>query len=589
MESLTKSEYARRYSEKGIALARANGKMPYDKEWEKTQPDEPEASAGKWNVWGEKYNMGVVLGPSKLIVVEYDADDAKSTWMDLTQGVPTWMQMSGSGKLQAFYRDDEGLSRKAKNSLELRAGNSFHVLAPSIHPDTGKEYRWLPGSAPWECELAALPSKAKTYFYAESEPGQSEPFTEHKITAGGRHAALVSLAGTLRRRGLNMEEILESLRVFNQSRCDPPVTESRLKKIAKDIFERYLPEAPLTEVEAGYDPSEYFQIKRGSTIKPKPVEFVWSPFLQESAFQLLAGMKGAGKGTFLAMIAAQITTGELGGRERDVLWIKTEDSFEIDVLPRFLAQEGNADRLLLVHKHVHLPGDVPHIMALTEEYDIGLIVIDPLVGTFSGKDTQEEGGVVNAIGPLNDVAHDLGCLVLGVRHTGKNPTASALDSVLGSVAWVNTPRAVLGLAMDAENHVFLEILAGNRTQKNIGHEYELVEETIGGLETTRLISVGPATKSMDEVRKEKNSESPAKKQVARDILIHELTTVGEESGPLKQRVAAMAGCHGNTVWNAWNELVAEGLGVAHPMPDHEGVGRKPFSWHATLKLLEERD
>jgi Bifunctional DNA primase/polymerase, N-terminal len=40
-------------------------------------PVEPGFAAGQWSRWGERRNMGVVLGPSGLVVVEYDDPDAE--------------------------------------------------------------------------------------------------------------------------------------------------------------------------------------------------------------------------------------------------------------------------------------------------------------------------------------------------------------------------------------------------------------------------------------------------------------------------------------------------------------------------------
>jgi hypothetical protein len=75
-------------------------------------------------------------------------------------------------------------------------------------------------------------------------------------------------------------------------------------------------------------------------IVAKPVSFVWKPFLQAAAFHMLAGIKNAGKGTFLAHLAA-FTLGEFGERRR-VLWIALgEDSYSIDVRPRIEAAGGD--------------------------------------------------------------------------------------------------------------------------------------------------------------------------------------------------------------------------------------------------------
>ncbi len=65
-------EHARHYSELGWALIRVDGKKAKGNGWQQTQPDrDVEHAAGQWATWGSRWNIGVVLGPSKLAVVEY--------------------------------------------------------------------------------------------------------------------------------------------------------------------------------------------------------------------------------------------------------------------------------------------------------------------------------------------------------------------------------------------------------------------------------------------------------------------------------------------------------------------------------------
>jgi len=128
-----------------------------------------------------------------------------------------------------------------------------------------------------------------------------------------------------------------------------------------------------------------------------------------------------------------------------------------------------------VRQAVLLPRDLPAIRGFCEKHNIGLVVIDPIVGVIGDADTNSEGPIVAAIGGLNQMADDLDMAVIGVRHTGKNMDAGALQSVLGSVAWVNTPRAVLGIKQDDNRIVSLEVLASNRV-KNQEKTYFRLEE-----------------------------------------------------------------------------------------------------------------
>jgi len=60
------------------------------------------------------------------------------------------------------------------------------------------------------------------------------------IPEGHRNDTLMSLAGTMRRRGMGAEEIEAALLVTNNKRCDPPLAEDEVRKIAFSVC-RYKP------------------------------------------------------------------------------------------------------------------------------------------------------------------------------------------------------------------------------------------------------------------------------------------------------------------------------------------------------------
>jgi hypothetical protein len=64
---------------------------------------------------------------------------------------------------------------------------------------------------------------------------------EDRIPDGKRRANLLSVAGTMRRRGLAEPEILAALREVNTRRCDPPLDDAEVEDLAADVGERYEP------------------------------------------------------------------------------------------------------------------------------------------------------------------------------------------------------------------------------------------------------------------------------------------------------------------------------------------------------------
>lgn len=236
-------EAARRYAELGWATVRADGKTPKGQGWQHAAPDpDPEHAAGAWSSWGERWNLGLVLGSSGLAVVEFDTEQAGERLLELLGGelpaTPT--VQSGSGRLHLYFRDS-GHEHATRDGLELRTGAHFMVAPPSTHPDTGRPYEWL--IEPWRAgvELADVPQAVLDYFVETVSPnGRAEPVAEI-IPEGQRRDRLLSLAGLLRRKGLGADEIYATLAAVSSQRCRPPLDERELRELADDVPRRYEP------------------------------------------------------------------------------------------------------------------------------------------------------------------------------------------------------------------------------------------------------------------------------------------------------------------------------------------------------------
>ena len=63
---------------------------------------------------------------------------------------------------------------------------------------------------------------------------------DEAIPEGRRDAALTRIAGVMRRQGLSADEMAPSLLAVNAGRCNPPLPEDQVWKIANSV-ERYKP------------------------------------------------------------------------------------------------------------------------------------------------------------------------------------------------------------------------------------------------------------------------------------------------------------------------------------------------------------
>ena len=119
--------------------------------------------------------------------------------------------------------------------LDIKGEGGAIVVAPSLHA-SGKRYSWR-NSAPIanapEWFLRLLREAQKSRANGSAAIGVA-------ISEGRRNDTLTSLAGSMRRRGMGAEEIEAALLVTNNKRCDPPLAEDEVRKIASSVC-RYKP------------------------------------------------------------------------------------------------------------------------------------------------------------------------------------------------------------------------------------------------------------------------------------------------------------------------------------------------------------
>jgi energy-coupling factor transporter ATP-binding protein EcfA2 len=236
-----------------------------------------------------------------------------------------------------------------------------------------------------------------------------------------------------------------------------------------------------------------------AAIEMRSIEWLEKPLWQRSAFQLLSGPKGSGKGTYLASLAARIS--RTGG---NIVFVSTEDSAEIDLKPRLVAAGADISRCSLIKQHVLLPDDVEQLrlLALTVG-GVALLVVDPVANHIGDSNSNNDVDVRHAIAPLNALANDLGCLLVGVRHPGKDRSRGAVASILGSTAWTDTPRAVVMIAVDDENPAVrhIQVVTGNRSLNGSAQAFRIDAVDVAGLTEpiTLAVALGESAKSVDDL------------------------------------------------------------------------------------------
>jgi hypothetical protein len=335
------------------------------------------------------------------------------------------------------------------------------------------------------------------------------------------------------------------------------------------------------------EPQPSFQWKQLSTIPVRPITWVEYPFLQGSAFHLLAGIKNSGKGTWLASVAARATRGEFNptGWPQRVLWLALgEDSYAIDVRPRIEVAGGDpAGVIVLDGFGFKLPEHAQQLDDQVREAEAAVVIIDPLGGTMGGRSTDNDSEVRPALAALNTLADQTGTMVFGVRHITNKASKrgiSVLEGILGSSDWVNIPRAVLALLHDEADpqmrHLFT--MTGNRGPSDApglmlriegvqveGHEHDVAYARV----------VGESHKDPDELLLAKRARNSSRSDTARAILASVLSAVpggSMESDMLDSEVARRSGLSARTIRDIRMEMRKQGFVRASPDQGLRGRG-----------------
>lgn len=189
--------------------------------------------------------MGLVLGEATwrswkhLWVLDVEAEHLAEATAHLDRKLPgwrerTWWSKTVSGGIHVFFLAWNEPATRPFAWGDIKGKNSFVVLPPSSLPD-GRGYRW----GRFEGEPAAvnpedldLPGIRERRLY--------QTLAERNLREGERNLTLTSLAGLARRAGLDVAAIDALLQAVNAQRCEPPLPEDEVSRIARSVG-RYEP------------------------------------------------------------------------------------------------------------------------------------------------------------------------------------------------------------------------------------------------------------------------------------------------------------------------------------------------------------
>lgn len=196
-------------------------------------------------------NIGLATGRiSGVVVLDVDpghGGDESLADLERAHGpLPETVEaITGGGGRHLYFRAPSQAvpcsASRIGRGLDVRGDGGYVVVPPSIHA-SGSRYAWIEGRDLLAGEAAEVPSWLLGLLgpltFEECAPSVASAcdvraVTSSAIAEGQRHTTLMSLAGSMRNKGLDGEAILAALVATNRSRCEPPLPTREVEEIAR--------------------------------------------------------------------------------------------------------------------------------------------------------------------------------------------------------------------------------------------------------------------------------------------------------------------------------------------------------------------
>jgi len=193
-----------------------------------------------------QFNIGVATGtPSGIFILDVDGIDAEAELRKLEAqhgALPATVEViTARGRHVYFKMPDAPIRNSAGKlgpGLDIRATGGYVLAPPSVHP-TGRRYEW---SVDCAGAIADAPSwlikRIADIGHANGNGGR--PPSEWRdlikgVNEGARDCSLTKLCGYLLRRHVDPFIALELIRVFNATRCTPPLPDKDVERIVASV------------------------------------------------------------------------------------------------------------------------------------------------------------------------------------------------------------------------------------------------------------------------------------------------------------------------------------------------------------------
>jgi hypothetical protein len=414
----------------------------------------------RWWKQHPDYNIGT---PTGLIFFTLDVDprhggDQTLESLILKHGKlsDTIQQMTGGGGRHYCFAAPDQMMIRCGNlapGLDIKATDGYIVVAPSIHPDTGQPYVW--DGALDLADQPILPAPGWLLDLIDNSQRNHHngiPFeTPPKIPKGKQHFTLVSIAGSMRARGLGFDEIFAALKIVNDQRCEEPGPIENIRKIVESIC-RY-PPGSMNGDDPGRAPDDRREYGRSAphiltcgellTIETTPTKMIFDGCpIPAHGLSLMVGAAKEGKTLLAVQQAVAVVTGrhlfdnytvlESG----PVLIVERDDPAGAAALKPMVQLSGcTAETLLYVASESPI-GFGPALLEWLEEQITQLAVKFVVLDSYTAlRGTRGAGADIvkleaAELAHLDQLGKHLRCALVLIHHGSK--TAAGLDWTLSA-------------------------------------------------------------------------------------------------------------------------------------------------------------
>lgn len=203
-----------------------------------------------------------------------------------------------------------------------------------------------------------------------------------------------------------------------------------------------------------------------SDITPRPIKWIWYPYIPIGKITILQGDPGDGKSTMMLHIISEISKGGIlpGGKEigrpHRVIYQCSEDGARDTIKPRLEEFGANCNNVAFIdeERHSGLTLDDERIRDAIIEFKPWLVVLDPIQSYIeSSSDLVMATKARRLMKHIGLWAATYDCAIVLIGHLNKNEGSKNLYRGLGSIDVAAAARSILQIDREGEKRIVKQI------------------------------------------------------------------------------------------------------------------------------------